>query len=269
MDFLSLIKRSLFSTTIIVAFSCSNDEGFDCLAGGLITTISTITNASCGLNNGSVNLSVSNGKSPYMYSLSGTDFKMLPASNATIEAVAPGIYDLTIRDAEGCEANASISISNKNNLTSNIAVTISGCGTADGSIAFEVTGGEEPYLYSLDGAVQQTDPIFSGLTPGEYQALIVDQNGCETNTSISLISGTSYKDEIIPIIEASCAIADCHDGSNTALPDWTQYANVEALAETIKRRTTNKTMPPTGSPGLSSVEIQAIACWVDDGALNN
>ena len=263
------LKQLLLISAVLGIFSCSEDDGLDCMSGGLLATVSDINNASCGLANGSYMLSVSGGQAPYSFSLDGVDFNTLPNGNPNLEGVAPGSYDLVIRDAEGCEANALVTIGNQNSLTASSTVTDSGCGTSTGSIAFKVSGGQEPYQLSLNGGATQTDLVFSNLAAGNYEAQIVDQGGCETNVTLSLISGTSYKDEIIPIIEASCAVADCHDGSDTALPDWTIYANVEALAQTIKRRTSNRTMPPPGSPGLTPTEIQAIACWVDDGALNN
>ena len=250
-------------------FSCSEDDGMDCMSGGLLATINNINNASCGLANGSYRLSITGGQTPYSFSLDGVDFNTLPDGNFDVDEVAPGSYDLVIQDAAGCEANAMVTIANQNSLITSSTIMDSGCGTSTGSITFAVSGGQEPYQLSLNGSVVQSDLTFSNLAAGNYEAQIVDQGGCETNVTLSLSSGTSYKDEIIPIIEASCAVAECHDGSDTALPDWTIYANVEALAETIKRRTGNSTMPPPGSPGLTSAEIQAIACWVDDGALNN
>ena len=263
-------KTQTFLMIVTLCYwGCTDDDGLDCVSGGPLASISNLKNTSCGLDNGSYTLSVSGGQSPYSYSLSGADFIPLPDGSFDIESVIAGNYELVIRDTEGCEANTTVSITNQESLTASSTITDSGCGSAAGRIEFEVSGGQEPYTLSLNGGTTQTDLVFSDLTPGDYEAQIVDQGGCETNVTINLISGTSYKDEIIPIIEASCAVADCHDGSDTALPDWTMYANVEALAETIKRRTGNRTMPPPGSPGLTTAEIQAIACWVDDGALNN
>ena len=166
-------------------------------------------------------------------------------------------------------SSANVSIGNQNGPNANATVTAAGCGLTEGSIDINVDGGVEPYLFSLNGGDTQNESNFSGLTSGDYQVEIIDQGGCQTSVTVSLGNGTSYKDEIIPIIELRCAIADCHDGSDTALPDWTQYVNVEAQSENIKRRTSNRTMPPPGSQALTTSEIQAIACWVDDGALNN
>jgi len=79
----------------------------------------------------------------------------------------------------------------------------------------------------------------------------------------------TYSNVVQPIITTNCAIANCHDGGNT-LPDWTIFDNVQANAQLIKTRTSNRTMPPSNaSISLTAQEIDAIACWVDSGAQNN
>jgi hypothetical protein len=115
----------------------------------------------------------------------------------------------------------------------------------------------------------QTDNNFSGLEAGDYTALVTDDDGCQASVTVSVLSGVSYNDNIVPIINTHCAISGCHNGSNAALANWTDLATVQTNADNIKTRTTNGTMPPAGRPDMQTAEIQAIACWVDDGALNN
>lgn len=61
---------------------------------------------------------------------------------------------------------------------------------ADGSISVTgINGSSGPYLYSMDGAVFQSEPLFEGLPPGDYAVFVQDQNGCvfEENTSIAAV----------------------------------------------------------------------------------
>ena len=47
----------------------------------------------------------------------------------------------------------------------------------------QVTGGTEPYLYSVDGGESfQSSPVFDPLDPGSYDVLVQDANGCETGS---------------------------------------------------------------------------------------
>ncbi len=81
---------------------------------------------------------------------------------------------------------------------------------------------------------------------------------------------TTYSDVIKPFIANNCALSNCHDGSNPALPNWGLLENVQTQALLIKERTGNRTMPPSSSGiVLTAKQIDDIACWVDNGAQNN
>jgi hypothetical protein len=79
----------------------------------------------------------------------------------------------------------------------------------------------------------------------------------------------SYANDIRPILDTNCQISGCH-GSNGGIPSWATYETVSANAAKIKTRTGNGSMPPISSgKDLTADQIQMIASWVDDGALNN
>jgi uncharacterized membrane protein len=81
--------------------------------------------------------------------------------------------------------------------------------------------------------------------------------------------GTSFDQTIKPIIESNCAVSGCHV-TGQQQPTLESYAQIESNAEKIKTRTSNGTMPPLSSGlSLTQAEIDAIACWVDEGAPDN
>jgi uncharacterized membrane protein len=79
----------------------------------------------------------------------------------------------------------------------------------------------------------------------------------------------SFSQDIKPIIQTNCAIANCHvDGRQ--LPSLETFEQIQANAQRIKSRTGNGTMPPpTSGKSLSESEIELISCWVDAGAVEN
>lgn len=77
---------------------------------------------------------------------------------------------------------------------------------------------------------------------------------------------TSWQNDILPIMETSCSLSDCHDGRSRN--DWSDYAEVKQYALAIKQRTQDRSMPFDGPP-LPQEQINIIACWVDAGAPNN
>lgn len=77
---------------------------------------------------------------------------------------------------------------------------------------------------------------------------------------------TSWQNDILPIMETSCSLSDCHDGLSRN--DWTDYNEVKRYATAIKQRTQDRSMPFDGPP-LTQDQINIIACWVDAGSPNN
>ena len=78
----------------------------------------------------------------------------------------------------------------------------------------------------------------------------------------------SLENDVMPILLAQCTFSGCHNGDLGASRDWTEKSTVIAKAAGIKGRTQTGSMPR--SPGvLSQNQIDLIACWVDNGALDN
>jgi hypothetical protein len=256
---------------ILLLYGCGSDSepSPDCNASNLQASASNVQDAACGLDNGSFDLTVSGGNAPYELTISGFGSQTVQMGVNTIDGLPSGNYTLNLRDGSNCNVSTNVNISNDDDLIIETQIQDSGCETTDGVITVTATGGSDPYMYSLDGGPMQAENMFSGLGVGDYTALVTDAGGCQTSITVSVFSGVSYNDNIAPIISTNCAISNCHDGSNGAAPDWTNLETVQANAENIKTRTSDQSMPPAGRPDLQPEEIEAIACWVDDGALEN
>ncbi len=104
--------------------------------------------------------------------------------------------------------------------------------------------------------------LFASCANNSEEELLDEMNVSCNNTEVSLAT------EVMPLLLAECTFSGCHNGDNGSSRDWTNKANVLAKAGAIKARTQNGSMPR--SPGaLSQNEIDLIACWVDNGALDN
>jgi len=260
-----------FSLWLLVS-SCDDDEQppVDCAASNLQALASNLMDATCGLENGSFQLIISGGTAPFEFNVAGSGFQPAQSGTTTVEGVPSGDHTLNLRDGSNCSTTVNINISNVNNLAFSTELLAAGCQTTDGTITITAAGGKEPYSYSLDGGTAQSENSFSDLGTGDYTTLVSDDDGCQTSVTLRVLSGVSYNDVIVPIITAKCAISSsCHDGTNGSPPDWTVLENVQSSAEIIKQRTSDGSMPPPNNTDPTPAEVQAIACWVDDGALNN
>ena len=64
----------------------------------------------------------------------------------------------------------------------------------------------------------------------------------------------------------NCAVSGCHNG--TQFPDFRSLSNIQQNKDQIRQRTQTGNMPPNGR-SLTQQQIDLIACWIDDGALDN
>jgi mono/diheme cytochrome c family protein len=141
------------------------------------------------------------------------------------------------------------------------------CGTTDGRIQVTATGGRAPFQFSLNATNFQAGSEFSGLSPGNYTITIKDADGCTSTATAQIVSGISYEASIREIISTNCAISGCHVTGGAAPGDFADFSQVKARAALVKSRTANRSMPVGRT--LTDAQIQQIACWVDDGALEN
>jgi len=89
-------------------------------------------------------------------------------------------------------------------------------------------------------------------------------------------STPTYDNEIVSIIDGSCAYSGCHDGSLNAPGDYSNYALLSSsLNESFENRVvTKRDMPPANAPDgypktLTEEELILIRCWIQAGYPEN
>jgi hypothetical protein len=100
-----------------------------------------------------------------------------------IDSVASGQYQLKLIDENGCIQIDTINIHEPEELIVNVA-TQTACFGQEAAISFEISGGTGSYL--VNGEINFPEALYAG----EYEMLISDDNGCETNLSFSVVENT-------------------------------------------------------------------------------
>ncbi len=137
--------------------------------------------------------SVNGGFAPYTYQLS----EGAPQSSPVFGNLLPGVYELTVTDAEGNTiAVPGIVINAPAPLLLEVAVE-------GNQLALQGSGGVPPYQYSIDGGENfGPDSLYAGLPDGAYTLVLLDDNGCFAagSATISLLAGAT------PVVaDISCA----------------------------------------------------------------
>lgn len=197
------VKRNILGKASGFSIRCVYDK----FAGEITLNKTDIT---CnGLDNGSIDLTVSGGTEPYTYNWSNGD------STANISGLKPGKYIVAVTDANFYYLVDSITLSEPDTLEINYNIQNVSCyGENDGSVDLTVQGGTLPYTYnwwSDDGSgliISNNDQI--GLSAGTYYIKVADNNQCTKIDSIEITQPDSL--EII-YIKTDVSASEDNNGS--------------------------------------------------------
>jgi len=147
--------------------------------------------------NGSATAIPSEGTAPFTF------FWSHSVSGEMVENLEAGTYEVTVIDANECEAINSIEISQP---TAGLELILdkeneSTLDAADGSIQSTLSGGTEPYTYAWDNGA--TTPDLDLLGPGQYCVTVTDANGCTIQDCITIIEGTDLCSDFTVAVSTS------------------------------------------------------------------
>ncbi|MBI2968780.1 MAG: PKD domain-containing protein [Bacteroidetes bacterium] len=173
----------------------------------LVAIISNVTNTSCGLCDGTADVSVSGGVLPYTYiwdALAGSQ------TTSTATGLCASVYGVTATDANGCTATGTASVTGPGGLFASISASANPMcyGSCSGNAEVTVSGGYLPYTYLWSDS--QSLSVATGLCAGNSFVTVTDSSGCITTAGIVLTEPTSLS-TVIDSINATCGT--CPDGS--------------------------------------------------------
>jgi len=139
-----------------------------------------------GNNNGSIDLTVSDGATPYSFIWNNG------AITEDLSNLAAGTYTVTVTDAAGQSFTSSYTIIEPSEITATYTVTnVTTSGGNDGAIDLIASGGVAPYLYYWSTSPTQTTEDISNLIAGTYTVWIVDVNNCYIGVDIDVVEDLS------------------------------------------------------------------------------
>jgi large repetitive protein len=192
-----------YTLTVIDANGCSTVTSVSVVEPSSISISLNPTPPSCNAGcNGSITSTVSGGTPNYTYFW----------SNSTTLTAASGLctgnYSLTITDANNCQSVQTASVGAPLPITISTTVVPESCSgpPCDGQVTASASGGTPPFVYQINSLPLPTTNltgIFTGLCAGNYVVTVTDNNGCTTNTIVT-ISQPPVLSVVVNSIQPSC-----------------------------------------------------------------
>jgi hypothetical protein len=147
----------------------------------LVVQVVDITNVSCfGFADGAIDITVTGGTPAYSFEWS------TGATTQNISGLTAGCYDVTVTDANQCQAFGTWCVTEPSALSLEASVTSVECYLGStGAIDITVSGGTMPYDYIWSNGAVTED--LTGLTAGIYAVTVTDAHSCEIYGSWEVI----------------------------------------------------------------------------------
>ncbi len=204
---ISNLGSGTYTVTVTDGAGCTGSASTTVNQTGGPTGSATANSSATCTTGGSATASGSGGTSPYTYKWDNGQ------TTATATNLAVGTHSVTITDAAGCTATASVNITGSTNPTvSATALTQANC-TSGGSASATASGGTTPYSYKWDNG--QTTATATNLSIGTHTVTVTDGGGCTATASVNITGSTNAPSVTVSVVsQATCSTG----GSATANP---------------------------------------------------
>ncbi|QQS27780.1 MAG: choice-of-anchor L domain-containing protein [Sphingobacteriales bacterium] len=172
-----------YTVTVTDANGCTGSVTLDVgTLNGPDVALSTLVNATCTNDNGSVTVTTSGGTGIISYTWSHDS----TLTGTTATGLASGTYIVTVSDENGCQDVLTTTVNFFGSPTVSLSSIGSACGLTDGSATATVAGGTAPltYTWAHDGTLNAA--VATGLAPGDYAVTVTDNNGCVSNATVTV-----------------------------------------------------------------------------------
>lgn len=149
----------------------------------IVVLPSNILNATCfGIADGEANVAASGGTGPYTY-------QWMPGnlSGSAQTGLAAGTYTITATDANNCSGDTTVVITSPAQIQINtLNITATPCGSSNGAISVNVSGGSGNYSYVWNPNAGASATI-QNLAGGNYSLVVTDMaNGCTSTVQLNV-----------------------------------------------------------------------------------
>lgn len=136
----------------------------------------------CEGSSGSAAIFTTSGVAPFSYNIG-----FGPQTNNSFSNLLPGLYNATVVDANGCQAQEIFTIEEQVPIAIGYNQENTSCGLDNGVISFAIFGGTAPFLVDI-GQGFSNNLTYLNLPAGTYNVGVVDALGCTSSTTVEIQS---------------------------------------------------------------------------------
>ncbi|HEU4718609.1 MAG TPA: gliding motility-associated C-terminal domain-containing protein, partial [Bacteroidia bacterium] len=188
-----------YTATITDANGCTTTSSSTINPWNTLAAVATSSNTTCsGSCNGTATATVTTGSGPFTYNWSDP----LGQTTATATGLCPGSYTVVVADGAGCNTTLNVSLNSPTPITINPAVTPTTCGSCNGSVTLNTSGGIAPYTFQWSNG--STTSTLNGLCAGVYSVIIRDASGCTATYSVNISASGGPTAANATVTNATC-----------------------------------------------------------------
>jgi hypothetical protein len=178
------VPGGTYTVTAQDVYGCTGTLATEIVIGPdpIIVNAMSMPEACFGDNTGEVSWAPVGGQGGYTYEFDGMATTETMASD-----LAPGDYDVTVTDQDGCSETVTITVDSGVEIAVSSEVIDASCfGENDGEVTLTATGGTGSFQYSENGNNYSQNNNFDGLLAGSATFFVQDENGCVQTTTASV-----------------------------------------------------------------------------------
>ena len=229
------LLEQLYYVTVTDANGCTAVDSVDVAAPEELTVDISGDNLAC-FDDGSGTITVVAGGGSGGFSYTWNDPNI--GDTPTPTGLSAGDYAVTVTDANGCEVDTTLTLTQPDELTLSLTKTDLACfGDTNGTINASVQGGSGGYIYTWSNAA--LGPNLVNLVGGTYALTVEDADGCTVEDAIEILeptelTATSTQDDVLCYGNATGAV-DLTISGGTGAYDvvWTENGTPVATTEDL------------------------------------
>jgi gliding motility-associated-like protein len=243
---LNNLTAGSYTVTVKDSSACAAQQTVTIAQPAALTVTEAHTDYACVSSQGSINISVNGGTSPYT-------FNWADGSNAQNRVqLGAGTYSVIVSDNQNCTAAQSVSVAALPVLNSSFSKIDIACYAAGtGAIDLTVSGGKAPYNYVWNTGAQTQD--IQNLAAGVYDVVIQDGNNCVIVNSATITQPTPLQ------ASAVAGGAICY-GQNTGSVDVTVSGGIAPYTYLWSNNKTTQDIFATAAGNYNVTVTDAAGC---------